>query len=703
MMYSATKFIGLAIGVCTLAACSSGGSTGAPNTVTPPVRAAGMLSEASSAVALEQSLKQGLKSAFDENNTPLSLNGNRVFSLDSLELASVDSAASGDASGFTSTYTLEAGVGEADILKYDGRIMYSLRRSDTRVDGAPYGAVSVQLSQTNPDAADATPLSSIALEGDLSVEGLYLPESGQLVVLQSSGFYGTCGVSWSAPWYWQDQRTRVSFYDTSEPTAPQLQHSIELDGAYTASRQVDGLLYLVSRYTPALQNMPHHYSASDAELSEAQSRIDDVALADLLPNVSANGQEDKLFEPTDCYVPTDADVTPDSASMTTISVIPVSDPQAMQSRCYTGDTYGMYMSTESLYLTAQRYEYTESGSADFSVIHKFDLEANTVAYRGSTEIPGTLGHGEQLDFRLSEHNGLLRVITSEYDYSGGGPIVPFSDDSADAGADSIDHRVTILRESETSVALETVSTLPNESRPAEIGKPDERLYGVRFFAERAYMVTFEQIDPLYVVDLSNPQDPRIAGELEVPGVADFLHPVSDQLLLTLGRNVELVNRNGNDFALMQGLKLELFNVADIENPQSISTLSIGDRGTWSEALANRHAFTFQNNYLGENSNARFAIPVELYQDGEGDNDPFVWNQQWISSGLHLFEINNPQSDSATLTPIGQLITATPDGMQRLDNGFGRRSVFHNDAVYYDANNALWSGFWSDPSAFQQLH
>lgn len=699
-MNSMRKTIFTAMSVSTLIACSGGGTSGT-DTVTPPIRAAGMLSEADSAGRLETSLKQGLKNSFDINNSPLGLDSARVFSLQTPEAAVADSA-TGGSGGFTSTYTLEAGVGEADILKYDGTIMYTLHRSNAFSDDAPFGNVSVQLSQTNPDTADAEPLSTITLQDDLAVEGMYLPESGQLVVLQSSGFFGTCGVSWFAPWYWQEQQTRVSFYDTSDPASPQLQTSIELDGAYTASRHVDGNLYLVSRYTPSLPDMPAHFSASNAELSDAQSRIDEIALLDLLPNVRTDGQNDELLAPTDCYVPTDSDDTPDSASITTISVIPVDAPQNMRSRCYTGEAYGMYMSTEALYLTAQRYEYNENSSADFSVIHKFDLEADTVAYRGSTEIPGTLGHGEQLDFRLSEHDGLLRIITSEYDYSGGGPITPFSDDSPDAGADSIDHRITILRESETEIALETVATLPNTSRPAEIGKPDERLYGVRFFGDRAYMVTFEQIDPLYVVDLSNPEDPRIAGELEVPGVADFLHPVSDQLLLTLGREVELVNSEGNEFALMQGLKLELFNVADIENPQSISRISLGDRGTWSEALYSRHAFTFQNNYLGENSNARFAIPVDLYEDGNDDGSPFIWNQQWVSNGLHLFEINNPQSTSATLQAVGQLITDTPESGQFGNNVFGRRSVFHDDAVYYYSGNELWSSFWSNPSAPQAL-
>ena len=122
--------------------------------------------------------------------------------------------------------------------------------------------------------------------------------------------------------------------------------------------------------------------------------------------------------------------------------------------------------------------------------------------------------------------------------------------------DFVDHQLYILRESSTRPELEIVSTLPNDSRPEEIGKPNEALYGVRFLGDVAYAVTFERIDPLYAIDLSIPADPFIAGELEVTGFSDFLHPVTDDLLLGLGRSAE------------GGIKVELFDVSSIAQPLS---------------------------------------------------------------------------------------------------------------------------------------
>ncbi len=691
-------------------ACSGSGS----NTVSPePQRQAGMLSPAANTQALEQSIKQGLKNAVNENNSPLGFQEAGRFNVDGnfVGLATPEAALAADSGGsssFTTTYTVEQDVGEADIVKYDGEILYNAYRPQPdcaaclTVGFAPT-PWQIDIHRTDVPAANAERLSTIELNSDLSVQGMYLPEAGRLVVIQSSNFYGGGGPVWILPWYWEEQRTRISVYDTSDPVAPSELLVHEFDGAYTASRLVDGQIYLVSRYTPQVDDLPVYYSASDDVLEAAEAQIDGVALASLTADLQTNGQQAELFEPTDCFVPTDSEVTPETAVITSISVLPVNDPAAMRTSCYTGDVYGMYMSTEALYLSSQRYEYTETSSADFTIIHKFALQGSDVEYRGSAEIPGTLGHGEQLDFRLSEHDGYLRVVTSEYQF-GGGPIIIFEDDTADAGADSIDHRVTVLQESATAFALDTVSTLPNESQPAEIGKPDERLFGVRFFGERAYLVTFQQIDPLYVIDLADPENPRIAGEVEVPGVADFLHPVSADLLLTLGRSVELVDLGGDEpAALFQGVKLELFDVSDLTTPTSISTIEIGDRGTYTEALFDRHAFTYQSQFNGQGTNDRFALPIDIYAD-RGNGEPGVfWNQEWVSSGLHLFEINNPADPTAAqLVNHGALITQSRDNDELFFFSGQRRSIFDDDTIYLIGGERLWSSYWSDPSILNSL-
>ena len=273
-------------------------------------------------------------------------------------------------------------------------------------------------------------------------------------------------------------------------------------------------------------------------------------------------------------------------------------------------------------------------------------------------IDGQVWSGGQADFRMSEHAGDLRLLASEFDTQ--------SDDF-------VDHRLYVLRESPSRPELDVVSQLPNDSRPQEIGKPNEMLYGVRFLADRAYAVTFEQIDPLYVIDLADPADPLIAGELEVTGFSDFLHPVSDDLLLGLG--------TGGD----GGVKLELFDVSDITQPLSRGSTTLGRRWSTSEARYDRHAFTYQ---VLDATMDRFTIPAEVY----GDDALY----SFAESGLYLFEIRDKDQPAlASLNSVGAILP--PQQGIEIPYGSRNHSFIHDDTVYYIRNETVWSAFWDTPT------
>ena len=216
-----------------------------------------------------------------------------------------------------------------------------------------------------------------------------------------------------------------------------------------------------------------------------------------------------------------------------------------------------------------------------TIIHRFELTKN-LGYQGSGAAEGSLYLSGDRDFRINEHDGYLRLVTTQR-----------TGDSSD----TVDHKLSILKLNTQDVELDLVSTLPNSERPEAIGKPNEALYGVRFMGDALYLVTFERIDPLYVVDLSQPTDPMIAGELMVTGFSDFLHAVNDDLLMGLGQD-----ENGL-------VKLELFNVADMTAPYSLGGISLGESegASWgySEARYNRHAFTYQ---AIDASKDRFSYP-----------------------------------------------------------------------------------------------
>ena len=252
----------------------------------------------------------------------------------------------------------------------------------------------------------------------------------------------------------------------------------------------------------------------------------------------------------------------------------------------------------------------------------------------------------------------MRILASAFDW---------------ASDDFVDHYLYVLRESADSPDLEILATLPNDSYPQEIGQPNEALYGVRFLGDRAYAVTFEQIDPLYVIDLADPAEPYIAGELHVPGFSEFLHPVTDELLLGIGRDAS------------GGIKLELYDASNITQPVSRGVQVIGGQGSYSEAIHNRHAFTYQADVGGAD---RFTVPVHAYATDGGFS--------FLGSSLYLFEIrdkNMPQQ--VALIPVGAI---RPPAAYSPNAWIERsRAFLHDDTVFYVRDEQVWASFWYAPA------
>ena len=645
-------------------------------------RAAGMLSKAGTSANFTAAVKEGLRQPLGNTRTDM------IFDADTAEpFINVNTSAQ----SFTQTYTLEANVDEADVVKYTGELLLVARDDDfvccfpIDVASGAQPAAQVGIYAADASAASVTPLASIDLGEGLQIRGMYVGAEDTLAVLGTNLPLPTYGDAWSSTVAWLNSETVISLHNLEDPTAPQQRWRAAFDGSLVESRRIGDTLYLVSRFTPVIEGLSYAYTKDEAGRQTDQQLIDAAPAENLLPKIRINGTQQALVQPADCYIPSanSPDASMPNGSITTITAIPLSAPSHFKSTCYTGNAQGLYMSAQALYMVEQLYDFSEAEYTESTLIHKFALNGSDAAYRGSANIAGVMGGWHSMDFRLSEHDDYLRVVTSEHGYAGVAPM-------ADAEADRVDHKLTVLRESATEQALEVVSTLPNNAHPQEIGKPDERLYGVRFVGERAYLVTFEQVDPLYVLDLSNPADPRIAGELEIPGFADFIHPVSEELILTLGKDA---NPGAQGWTFVDGLKVELFNVSDIANPQSISRLSIGGRGTDSEALYDRHAFTYA---AVSEATHRFAIPIEVYAASDPQDAP-----RWLNSGLHLFEVSGVDTpEAAAVVQHGELLTDAAGNGSDPDYYAERRAVLHDDAVFFVDSEGVWSTFWSNTDVVQ---
>jgi uncharacterized secreted protein with C-terminal beta-propeller domain len=212
-----------------------------------------------------------------------------------------------------------------------------------------------------------------------------------------------------------------------------------------------------------------------------------------------------------------------------------------------GDT--VYASPSSLYVATQRWEVEGANTS----IHRFDIsDPDRTTYAASGAVPGTLLN----QFSLSEDKGVLRAAST----------VGF-------GPEAESKLTTLTRRDGQLVQIGQVGGLGR----------GERIHAVRFIGDVGYVVTFRQTDPLYTLDLSDPANPRVRGELKIPGYSAYLHPVGDELLLGVGQEA-------TDDGRLQGLQLSLFDVSDLARPVRVQKAQLGERWSSSAVEWDHHAF-----------------------------------------------------------------------------------------------------------------
>jgi uncharacterized secreted protein with C-terminal beta-propeller domain len=225
----------------------------------------------------------------------------------------------------------------------------------------------------------------------------------------------------------------------------------------------------------------------------------------------------------------------------------------------------VYGSPKNLYLATQRWlpasvdTPAELPKGPITTIHRFDVsDPDNTVYRSSGAVPGFL----LSQWSLSEHEGRLRVASTLLPTWWGTEQVPTS-------------------ESFVTVLDEVNSNLVQVGAVGGLGR-GERIYAVRFIGDVGYVVTFRQVDPLYTIDLSNPNLPRVRGELKILGYSAYLHPIGDALLLGIGQDATEEGRR-------QGSQLSVFDVSDLDNPTRLHQRNLGTYSS-SEAEYEHHAF-----------------------------------------------------------------------------------------------------------------
>ncbi len=604
-------------------------------------------------VALDNYIKNGIRLRLTQQDYPYALAATSPTS-------EGDSANSVGTSRFSTTNVHEIGVDEADRLKYDGEYLYQVNQSGYEDDGS-MSANSVRILRTDPENATAEQVAEILNDSEsLNISDIFLrPDSDQLVMVKNTQYFYWNAFLADSDWSWSSGKTEIQLFDVETPSNPREEWKIEIEGNLEGSRRINNVLYLVTRYIPNVADI-NYAATSDEEKLDNESLIANTHLSDLLPHYQTNdGTIQSLVTPQDCFVAEETGANEGYADVLTLSAIDLENQQVTASICLNANVTGIYSSESGFYIGGSSYNFWENFSS-YSVFHKFSLNGTSIEYKASSTVPGYLGWDDP-SFRMSEFNGDLRVVTTKQDEITGGPV----------------HQLTILREN-SERELSIVATLPNEDNPAPLGKPGESIYAVRFSQERAYIVTFEQVDPLYVLDLSNHETPRIAGELEIPGFSRYLHPLSNDWLLGIGN--EVVN------GLQQGIKVELYDISDMSAPSVGDKLVFGNRGTSSEALYDLRSISLLS--INEQQ-LRLAFPIDIWENSASSSFG-----EWLESGLYLFELDTEESGEMTLEFSGKMITESVNPIQSypFNSGLGR-SKLHDDAVFFLYGNHFYASLW----------
>ena len=666
-------------------ACASGCGGGSSGSTSPTAEG---LQPFADAQAMESYLKTALQA---DAQAPI-----QAYPVNDTKTAEFMAAST----SFTTTNLQEAGVDESDRFKTDGQHFFILGRDPQNPNDSLLIRRRVALTAGEPAAgAGSTQIASLGLPADARYSQAYLavnrPEARPDLLLaigepSPPRIAMSLTRDWFVPQQWSNGRTELQWIDVSAPAAPQTGRRLSLDGYLVSSRRTGETLWVIHRFTPslpAIDPVPVGQTWSEAR----RKQIEAARLQDLLPTWAIDGvTQGPLVGPQTCYLPSGVGA-PASPDLIIISAIDLSAPQqAPRSQCLAGRSEAVYMSTEALYLATSRQPYeilpVTVGSTDVltrypaemqTEIHKFALAAQSPRYRGSGSVTGHLGwESGKKSFRMGEQDGVLRVVTSlGSDWDG-----------------SATTRLTLLREGDGRLAK--IAELPNASRPAPIGKPGERLYAARFVGNRAYLVTFRVTDPLYVLDLSNPADPRLAGELAIPGYSDYLHPLGERWLIGVGKaavpDTSGVLGDGRG-AWYQGVKVALFDVGDPAAPREIDSRVIGRRGSETAVSWNHHAFTLLPTGRQSGEIARLALPVERadrQMPGMNPDDPATW-YGWTDTSLHLFSVTD-----TGLAARSEIVAESRavDGEQKL-NIQDDRGFLDGNSAHYLHGMKMWAVPW----------
>ena len=450
-----------------------------------------------------------------------------------------------------------------------------------------------------------------------------------------------------------NSNTFVDVYDITTRSEPELLESYTLYAGYYTSRCIDGKLYVIA----------------SGRLREEDDEI-------VTYYIENNEQKDIGLSNIKYLKGLETD------EQTIIASLDLNKENEVKVNSYLFDVENAYVSEHNIYLLNEEYEnnagtlggylkslfgpggiigyikYLNDYDYDYSQythIYKFEIcDDGNIEFANETKVRGTTIN----QFSLDEYNGNLRIGLYTYD---GSRVVVFDKDLKQIGE-------------------------------TEYLSKGERMYSTRFIGNKAYMVTYKNTDPLYVIDLSSPTNPEVLGKLKIPGYSTYLHPYDENHLIGIGMQTEeKVYRNSSGKitrtrTVITGMKMALFDVSNVNKPIQISQTIIGDSRTTSAILTNHKALLFSA------EKGILAIPVNSY--------PSNFEIETSSSDISSM-VNSYTNYDKTYTSEGYFVYDI-----NLTDGFKLKGIINHEKTttspkYYSSYNSskLLRGMWIEDNLY----
>ncbi|MDD1767223.1 MAG: beta-propeller domain-containing protein [Methanomassiliicoccales archaeon] len=527
-----------------------------------------------------------------------------------------EEGAKGASAQHSNTNVRVEGIDEDDIAKTDGEFLYIASYDRVTIVKAypPEDLRNVSVI----DAEDA--LGYDAVNDSVWINGILLAEDMLIIIASVDEAvsydplnYSGLGVYWRQ----SDPRSVVSVFDVTDPASPVFEFSYGVSGYQLVTRMVDDKVYLVSQSYVWLTD--NNYA---------------------LPKIWNGSESSEMSLGEIHYDPESGD----AGSFVNVIAIDLASAQMNALSIVAGYASTIYMSQDSLFVTYQKWSggviVLETGNVSgveavsasdeesliSTTIYKMSIEGISIAPAARGDVAGWL-----LDqFSIDEKDSYLRVATT----------TSWTDQT---------NAVYVLDED-----LNVVGSLQDLA-------PGERIYASRFVGDTLYLVTFRQVDPLFVIDLGDPSNPRVLGQLHVPGFSSYLHPIDADHVLGIGME------NGS-------VKISLFNVTDPSEPDELSRYAIGNY-SWSDALWNYKSILF------DSEKELLVFPVTAY-------DNWTYYKWWSSA--YVFDVS--VSDGVMLKGI-------------IDHGNQTsilRTLYIGDYLYTISDSLVKVNRLTDLSDFGQL-